>query len=138
MALMRFVSWTVNGFRAVSKKEDWAWFARTQADVVGLQETKASPDQIPLEIAEERAAKLMDIQKNIMKRSQRKKIGSSMRLLIDQIDDGVAYARGASDAPDIDNIVMLNAQRTMKSGTFINAKIIKAAGSDLIAEKTGK
>ena len=96
------------------------------------------PDQIPLEIAEKRAAKLMDIQKNIMKRSQRKKIGSSMRLLIDQIDDGVAYARGASDAPDIDNIVMLNAQRTMKSGTFINAKIIKAAGSDLIAEKTGK
>ena len=46
MALMRFVSWNVNGFRAVSKKEDWAWFSRTQADVVGLQETKASPDQI--------------------------------------------------------------------------------------------
>ena len=49
MALMRFVSWNVNGFRAVSKKEDWSWFSRTQADVVGLQETKASPDQIPAE-----------------------------------------------------------------------------------------
>ena len=41
MALMRFASWNVNGFRAVSKKGDWEWFARTQADVVGLQETKA-------------------------------------------------------------------------------------------------
>ena len=47
MSLMRFVSWNVNGFRAVSKKADWEWFSRTQADVVGLQETKASPEQIP-------------------------------------------------------------------------------------------
>ena len=37
MSLMRFVSWNVNGFRAVSKKADWEWFSRTQADVVGLQ-----------------------------------------------------------------------------------------------------
>ena len=49
MSLMRFVSWNVNGFRAVSKKSDWEWFSRTQADVVGLQETKASPEQIPAE-----------------------------------------------------------------------------------------
>ena len=94
------------------------------------------PDQIPLEVAEKRAAELMDIQKNIMKRSQRKKIGTSMRLLVDRIDGQIAYARGASDAPDIDNLVMLNAQRTMKPGKFINAKIIKNAGSDLIAEKS--
>ena len=98
----------------------------------------AMPDQIPLETAEARAAKLMDIQKNIMKRAQRKKIGSSMRVLIDRIDDGTAYARGAADAPDIDNIVMLNATRTMKPGAFINVKIIKTAGSDLLAEKERK
>ena len=46
MSLMRFVSWNVNGFRAVSKKADWEWFSRVQADVVGLQETKASPEQL--------------------------------------------------------------------------------------------
>ncbi len=96
------------------------------------------PGQIPLETAEARAAKLMDIQKNIMKRAQRKKIGSSMRILIDQIDNGTACGRGASDAPDIDNIVMLNATRTMKPGTFVNVNIIKTAGSDLIAEKERK
>lgn len=93
------------------------------------------PDQIPLEVAEERAAELMNIQKNIMKRAQRKKIGTTMRVLIDQIDSGTAYARGASDAPDIDNVVMLNAQRTMKAGTFADVRIIKTSGSDLIAEK---
>ena len=94
------------------------------------------PDQIPLEVAEERAAKLMDIQKKIMLRTQRKKIGTTIKVLIDQIDGGTAYARGAADAPDIDNLVMLPAQRTMKPGTFVNVKIIKTAGSDLVAEKT--
>ena len=47
MPLMRFSSWNVNGFRAVSKKADWEWFSRNQSEVVGLQETKASPEQIP-------------------------------------------------------------------------------------------
>ena len=96
------------------------------------------PEQIPLEIAEERAAKLMKLQQDIMKRAQRKKIGSSMRVLIDQISEGTVYARGAADAPDIDNIVMLNAQRSMKEGSFIDVKIVKTAGSDLIAEKSRK
>lgn len=43
---MKLVSWNVNGFRAVSAKPDWSWFAATSADVVALQETKAEPAQI--------------------------------------------------------------------------------------------
>lgn len=43
---MKLVSWNVNGFRSVSTKPDWSWFATTDADVVALQETKATPEQI--------------------------------------------------------------------------------------------
>ena len=43
---MKLVSWNVNGFRAVSGKEHWSWFADSSADVIGLQETKAAPSQI--------------------------------------------------------------------------------------------
>ena len=93
------------------------------------------PGQIPLETAEQRAAILMEIQKEIMKRAQRKKIGTSMRVLIDSIDDGTVYARGAADAPDIDNLVLFDAQRGMKAGSFVNVKIIKTSGCDLIAGK---
>lgn len=46
MATVRLVSWNVNGFRAVSGKSEWNWFAATDADVVALQETKAEPAQI--------------------------------------------------------------------------------------------
>ena len=43
---MRLFSWNVNGFRAISQKPDWSWFAQSQGDIIGLQETKASPEQI--------------------------------------------------------------------------------------------
>jgi exodeoxyribonuclease-3 len=43
---MRLVSWNVNGLRAVAGRKDWEWFARTDADVVALQETKARPEQL--------------------------------------------------------------------------------------------
>lgn len=43
---MRLVSWNVNGFRAVCKKPEWSWFAGCGADVIGLQETKATPEQV--------------------------------------------------------------------------------------------
>lgn len=43
---MRLFSWNVNGFRAITQKPDWAWFSRCNGDIIGLQETKASPEQI--------------------------------------------------------------------------------------------
>ncbi len=47
--MIKLLSWNVNGFRAVCGKPDWRWFAETDADIVGLQETKADPEQIPAE-----------------------------------------------------------------------------------------
>ena len=43
---MKLYSWNVNGFRAVLNKGYWEWFRRADADVVGLQEIKATPDQL--------------------------------------------------------------------------------------------
>jgi exodeoxyribonuclease-3 len=45
MPQLKLVSWNVNGIRAVEKKGFLEWLAQTNADVVGVQETKASPDQ---------------------------------------------------------------------------------------------
>ncbi len=47
------ISYNVNGIRAALKK-GWAeWAKATNADVIGLQETKAHPDQLDLSIFEE-------------------------------------------------------------------------------------
>ena len=45
--VMKLQSWNVNGFRAISAKPEWAWFAEHGGDIIGLQETKAEEHQIP-------------------------------------------------------------------------------------------
>lgn len=45
--LIKFISWNVNGVRALFKKPEWRWLVETDADIVGIQETKASPEQLP-------------------------------------------------------------------------------------------
>jgi exodeoxyribonuclease III len=49
---MHLYSWNVNGFRSLCAKDNWSWFERVKADVVGLQETKAEIGQIPEEYRE--------------------------------------------------------------------------------------
>lgn len=51
---MRLVSWNVNGVRAVHQRGDleWALFSEDPFDVVCLQETKASPEQVKPEMRE--------------------------------------------------------------------------------------
>lgn len=46
---MKLLCWNVNGVRAAAQKGFWDWFRARDADVVCLQETKASPDQLPPE-----------------------------------------------------------------------------------------
>jgi exodeoxyribonuclease-3 len=43
---MLLVSWNVNGIRAVLKKDFLGWLAKSGADIVCLQETKARPEQV--------------------------------------------------------------------------------------------
>lgn len=43
---MRLYSWNVNGIRAAQKKGFIEWLDATQPDILGVQETKAHPDQV--------------------------------------------------------------------------------------------
>lgn len=47
---MRFVSWNVNGLRAVLKKDFLETFAELDADVFALQETKCQAGQVELDL----------------------------------------------------------------------------------------
>lgn len=43
---MRLLGWNVNGIRAIEKKGFFEWMLKESPDVLCLQETKASPDQL--------------------------------------------------------------------------------------------
>ncbi len=45
---MKILSWNVNGIRAVQKKGFLEWLAREKPDILGVQETKAKPEQLDM------------------------------------------------------------------------------------------
>jgi exodeoxyribonuclease III len=49
---MRFISWNVNGLRAVMKKQFLPQMLALKADAICLQETKAQPDQVRAALAD--------------------------------------------------------------------------------------
>jgi len=46
-APLRVLSWNVNGLRACARKGFGDWLRRARADVVGLQEVRALPEELP-------------------------------------------------------------------------------------------
>lgn len=50
--MARIISWNVNGIRAVQKKGFTEWLQNTRPDLLCIQETKASPEQLDAELLE--------------------------------------------------------------------------------------
>lgn len=48
--MLSLYSWNVNGIRAAQKKGFLDWLHKTQPDILGVQETKAHPDQLDEEL----------------------------------------------------------------------------------------
>jgi exodeoxyribonuclease-3 len=48
---MRIISWNINGIRAATKKGFLSWFHHYKPDILGVQEVRALPHQIDLEVA---------------------------------------------------------------------------------------
>ncbi|MBO05944.1 MAG: exodeoxyribonuclease III [Parcubacteria group bacterium] len=47
---MKIASWNVNGLRAVHRKEKWKPFFKGDYNIIALQETKSTEDQLPPEL----------------------------------------------------------------------------------------
>ncbi len=54
MKKYRFVSWNVNGIRAIERKQALKWVDTQQVDLLALQEIKAKPEQIPENLFEKK------------------------------------------------------------------------------------
>ena len=100
----------------------------------------AMDNQVPHDIAEERAAKIMTYCRGAMKRANKKLIGQVVDVIVDSVGDGYAVARGNSDAPDIDNVIFVEgiSAKTVP-GQRLTVEIADTDKSDLVAVvKKGK
>jgi ribosomal protein S12 methylthiotransferase len=85
------------------------------------------PEQIPAKVKNSRYRTAMTMQQSIAHDFARKKIGSELKLLVDQPH----IARSEADAPDVDARVVLS--KAAPVGDFVRRKITGSRGYDLLA-----
>lgn len=92
-------------------------------------------DNVPEEVKQDRAAQIMDIQAQISWELNQEKIGKTFKCVIDRKEGEHFVGRTEFDSPDVDNEVLIDASKFyLKTGDFVNLKIIDATEFDLYAE----
>ncbi len=95
----------------------------------------ALPGAVAEEVKEERVARLMALQEEISAAKLESRIGRTLTVLVDEVDDDGAVARSAADAPEIDGLVYLNEADGLKAGDFVEAEITDSDEHDLWARR---
>jgi ribosomal protein S12 methylthiotransferase len=95
----------------------------------------ALPDPVPEALKEERRARFMQVQEEISAQRLGRKVGRTLTVLVDEVDpDGVAVARSAADAPEIDGLVYVDKARQLRAGEFAQVRVTRADAHDLHGE----
>lgn len=93
----------------------------------------ALPDAVPEEVKQERLARFMELQTGISAQKLQDKIGQTMMVLVDAVDDENAVGRSAADAPEIDGVVYLEGGAGLLPGDLVEVTITDADDHDLFA-----
>ena len=94
----------------------------------------ALPDAVPDEVREERRARFMAVQEKISAQRLKRKVGSTLTVLVDEAADNKAVGRSSADAPEIDGVVHIRKAGTIQSGDFVQVRITRADTHDLHGE----
>ncbi|MDH4235525.1 MAG: radical SAM protein, partial [Gallionella sp.] len=92
------------------------------------------PDHVPPEVQQDRLARLMLLQEKISEARLKSKVGKTLTVLVDEVDEEGAIARSSADAPEIDGLVYIEDGQELKVGDFVEVKIIDSDEHDLWAE----
>lgn len=92
------------------------------------------PDPVPPEVQQERLARLMWLQEEISEAKLKLKIGKTMMVLVDEVDEEGAIARSYADAPEIDGQVYINEGQHLNVGDLVEVRITDSDTHDLWAE----
>ena len=89
-------------------------------------------DDVDNKVKQERADAVMKLQESISLEINQKKIGQSMKVLIDREEENTLFGRTEHDSPEVDNEVIISNPGTMiKPGEFVNVEITDTMEFDL-------
>jgi ribosomal protein S12 methylthiotransferase len=105
--------------------------------VAGASANALREPTVPDALKAERRERFMQLAAEISARRLAAKVGRTMAVLVDQVGDGAAVARSASDAPEIDGTVRIGgdarALERIKVGAMVQVKITASGPYDLEA-----
>jgi ribosomal protein S12 methylthiotransferase len=92
-------------------------------------------NDVPDEVKQERADVIMEIQQGISYEKNQEKVGNTYKVLVDRIDNGYFVGRTEFDSPEVDNEVLIDANKQYATiGSFVNVKIDRAEDFDLYGQ----
>ncbi len=91
-------------------------------------------DDVPEEVKQDRANRVMEAQQDISLASNQAKVGQTLRVLFDRKEGNQFIGRTEFDSPEVDNEVLVSADQYVRIGDFANVKIVDATEYDLIGE----
>jgi len=102
-----------------------------------VQGAKANelPGALSNEVREERRERLMHLQEKISARRLRRKLGKTIKVLVDELKAGGAVGRSAADAPEIDGVVHIEDGPKLKPGDWTQVKVTRSDAHDLWASE---
>jgi len=89
-------------------------------------------DDIPEKIKKERVEALMELQESIAAERNRELEGRVMKVLVDEVEGSIAYARTEYDAPEVDNDVLVDiGDNPVQPGDFCTVTIEESSAYEL-------
>lgn len=118
------------------------FLAKTRLDRVGIFTYSHEENTSAYELAdtlssaekEARAQEIIEFQQEISFEKNQDRIGHTYKVLIDRKEAGRYIGRTEFDSVEVDNEVIINANKALKIGEFVNVKIDKAYDYDLEGE----
>ncbi|MDG4953230.1 30S ribosomal protein S12 methylthiotransferase RimO [Actinobacillus equuli] len=90
-------------------------------------------DQVPEDVKEERFHRFMQVQQRISAARLQQKVGKTLAVIVDEIDEEGIIGRSMADAPEIDGVVYVDniSNQDVKVGKIISVTITNADEYDL-------
>ncbi len=88
-------------------------------------------DDVPEEVKQERADRIMALQQEISLEINQNKVGKTFKVLVDREESDYYIGRTEHDAPEVDNEVLINKQTPLEAGEFAQVTITGAEEFDL-------
>ena len=119
------------------------WVSETKFDRLGVfaysheEDTHAEKleNDVPDDVKQARVAEIMELQETISFELNQQKVGNIFRCIFDREEGGFYIGRTQFDSPDVDNEVLVDAEKHyINIGKFITIKITEATAFDLVGE----